>query len=126
MPKVVKNVSIDDVRAANPEKIFFSVTTCWWTHDPLHLYTLASGIPVDPRGSVLMETDDAKGFLDRAEEAAQEGCYGKHGIDAFMASHHSNCIVSSEDPRPTCMTSWDDYNDMLDEADSGNEPVHAQ
>jgi hypothetical protein len=72
------------------------------------------GLPCDPRGSVLFMTDDVEGFLTAAENNSAH--YGRHGLRAFMAAHHQNCI----DPRslrPTSATTWDEYNDAIDRFD---------
>jgi hypothetical protein len=72
-------------------------------------------LPCDPRGSVLFQTDDVHGFLNAAAERPEH--YGKHGLRAFMAAHHSNCVVSLDDPGPWSDESWDAYNDALDRLD---------
>lgn len=108
-------ITLPQVRAAKPKMIYYSVGTCWWTHDENHLCRhLGMGLPCDPRGSVLMETDKPERFLTTAQENAEH--YGKHGMEAFMASHHLNCVVSAEDRRSTCFTSWSEYNRIVDEA----------
>ncbi|MFH1603899.1 MAG: hypothetical protein ABIH03_08330 [Pseudomonadota bacterium] len=117
-------IDLAEVRAAKPKTIYYGARTCWWTHDPRHLGRHRSGLPCDPRGGLLFETDDVEGFLRATEEEARkppEVCqYGKHRLRAFMAAHHLNCHVSATDWRSTCFTSWDDYNRILDEADRGD------
>ena len=108
--------SLDEVCAAMPKMIFYGARTCWWTHDASHLGRLDGGIPCDPCGGVLYQTDDITGFLKSAEENIAH--YGKHELRAFLAAHHRNCVVSVEDPRSTCFESWDDYNRILDEAEA--------
>lgn len=76
----------------------------------------ARGLPCDPRGSVLFQTDNIEGFLMAAEDNADH--YGKHGIRAFMAAHHSNCVISLTDLRPTSGREWQEYNDALDRLDA--------
>ena len=110
-------ITIQDVRDAKPDMIYYGALSCWWTHDPNHLCRLPNGkgghtLPCDPRGGVLMQTDDVEGFLKAAEN--NPGHYGRHGIKAFEAAHHLNCIVSEKDKRSTCMRSWEEYNIMLD------------
>lgn len=96
-----------------PSKIYYGANTCWWTDDPRHLCRHPeSGLPCDPRGGMLFETTDVEGFLARAE--ANPDFYGRHGLRAFMAAHHLNCVVSKEDARSTCFRIWDEYNDILD------------
>lgn len=109
--------SLDEIRAAKPKMIFYGMGTCWWTHDSTHLCMKpGTSIPCDPRGGVLFQTDDIEGFLKSAEESATH--YGKHGIRAFLAAHHVNCVVSAENPLSTCFAKWDDYNRILDKFDA--------
>ncbi|MES2462767.1 MAG: hypothetical protein V4671_19470 [Armatimonadota bacterium] len=35
--KVVKRITLADVRAAKPEVIYYGAMSCWWTHDPSHV-----------------------------------------------------------------------------------------
>mgnify|MGYP001560340548 CR=1 FL=1 len=81
-------------------------------------------IPTDPVGGVLFQTDDIDGFIKSAEENFTH--YGKHGIRAFMAAHHSNCFVAPLDrsnlPAIYVMPhfaspDWADYNAALDRLD---------
>ncbi len=113
MPVIVEEISFEEVLASKPKIIFYGARTMWWTHKAEHLYKTSSGLPCDPRGGVLLQTEDVAGFLYAAMDHSEH--YGKHGLRAFMAAHHLNCCVSPEDPRPTCMDSWDAYNDALDE-----------
>lgn len=150
--EIIERVSIEDVKNAKPEMIWYAANTCWWTHDPKHLSTLpiseadirrsaemlransstpnapigsfmerarrahGRGLPCDPRGSVLFQTDDAAGFLKAAELHGSH--YGRHGIRAFMAAHHQNCVLTLVDERPWSGASWDEYNDALDRLDT--------
>ena len=107
-------ITLEQVREAKPEMIFYGALTCWWTHDPAHLGRLDNGIPCDPRGGVLMQTHKPEEFLMSAEEHPEH--YGKHGLEAFMASHHLNCVLSAFDHTPTCFEGWDEYNRILDES----------
>jgi hypothetical protein len=112
MPVIVEKVGIDQVLNSGADMIFYGARTCWWTHDNRHLYKTDRDVPCDPRGGVLFQTDDVQGFLKTAEENIDR--YGKHGMRAFMAAHHENCQVSESDDRPTCMETWQEYNDALD------------
>lgn len=76
----------------------------------------AHRLPADPRGSVLYETNKVRGFLEAAETHPE--FYGRHGLRAFMATHHLNCILSLDDPRPWSESKWDAYNDALDRLDA--------
>jgi hypothetical protein len=74
-----------------------------------------TGLPCDPRGGVLFQTDDVKGFLDAA--IANQEHYGKHRLRAFMAAHHSNCWLGINGQQHWCSPDWQDYNDALDRLD---------
>lgn len=107
-------VTLEGIRKASSRMIFYGANTCWRTNDPLHLSRHPSGLPCDPRGGMPLQTEDVEGFLRTAEEHVSH--YGKHGLRAFRAAHHLNCVVSRTDRRSTCFASWDDYNRILDEA----------
>ena len=150
-------ITLEQVRAAKPEMIFYGANTCWWTHDPAHLGRTKSneadilrtaenfrlnsadpnapiepflersrkahglGLPCDPRGGVLFQTDDVEGFLRAAEANAPH--YGRHGLRAFMAAHHLNRILSVREIRPWCSREWEDYNAAIDSFVSRNGPA---
>lgn len=105
------NITIADIRKAKPKMIFYSVHTPWWTHDPKDLGTMlgTQGLPCDPYGSVLFQTEDIDGFFKAAEEKSEH--YGKHGLRALEAAHHQNGLVSFKHP------TWQDYNDLIDLAE---------
>ncbi|HEY0006207.1 MAG TPA: hypothetical protein VGB17_15615 [Pyrinomonadaceae bacterium] len=71
-------------------------------------------LPCDPRGSVLM-MGDLNGFLAAARNSREH--YGKHGLRAFMAAHHLNCVLSLKDRLSWSETTWEAYNDALDRLD---------
>lgn len=119
MIKIVENITLTDIKATRPDMIFYGATTCWWTHDPSHLGTNAGGLPCDPRGGVLFQTEDVEGFLRAAEQ--NPGHYGRHGLRTFLAAHHLNCQRSEDDSKPWCMRTWDEYNQALDALDAGTE-----
>ena len=113
MVAIVKVTTLEDIRRANPQKVYYSVNTCWWTHRQTDLrQEPTSGLPCDPRGGMVMERDNVEGFLKAAEENAE--AYGRHGLDAFIAAHNDNCVVSPTDLRGTCLRTWDEYNELLD------------
>lgn len=109
--------------------VFYGINTCWWAiswgqlykHRP-HVMTIAGretmspGLPCDPRGGMLLQTEDVDGFFDSAIKNAVH--YGKHGLRAFLAAYHGNVVVSQIDQRPTCFAGWEDYNRVLDEFDA--------
>ena len=70
------------------------------------------GLPCDPHGGVLIMAR-ASDFLTQAE--ANPGHYGQHGLAVFMAAHNDNCVVSPTDGRNTCMATWPEYNDLLND-----------
>lgn len=107
--------SLETIRLLKPAMIFYGANTCWWTHDRAHLCVKpGSGLPCDPRGGMLLQTDDVEGFLRSAEDSAEH--YGEHGIRAFLAAHHQNCVVSRTNRASTCFPDWAEYNRILDEA----------
>jgi len=121
---IQQNVTLEQVRAANPKMIYYGAMSCWWTHDPDDLREASRlgklSLPSDPRGGVLFETDKPEDFLRSAE--ADVAHYGKHGLAAFMAAHHQNCILVQAKGgkameawgRRWCMPSWQEYNDAID------------
>lgn len=141
---IKENVTLEQIRALKPKKIFYGANTCWWTHDPNHLGSVKAspgeiaaaakmfgttakavrGVPCDPVGGVLFETENVEEFLKAAEDKTEH--YGKHGIRAFMAAHHSNCFAAPlqftlppihELPH-FASQSWDEYNEALDRLDA--------
>lgn len=115
--EVIEQITLEEVREVRAARIYYSSRTCWWTHDPAHLCRHPqAGIPCDPRGAPLFETDDAEGFLRRAEQIPEH--YGRHGLRAFMAAHHLNAVVGVSDLRATCGTEWEEYNAALDRLDA--------
>ena len=112
---IIKAITLEQIVALAPPMIFYSALTCWWTHDRLHLQRHpVSKLPCDPRGAPLYETKHVMEFFRQARLKAREGVYGKHGLDAFVAAHHLNCLTSEADRRATCFTTWKDYNDLID------------
>lgn len=99
-----RKITIDDVRKAKPEKIYYSIFTKWWTHDPQHVK--------NDLGDILIETHQVEDYLQEPEKNPDH--YGRHGIEAFMAAHHLNCVHSEENPESWAFCAWDEYNDMID------------
>ena len=58
--------------------------------------------------------EDFEAWLKIAEMTPRH--YGKHGLEAFMAAHHSNCNMTTAfgAQRSWCMATWDEYNDAID------------
>ena len=114
MVHIRKMTTLESIRAERPETVYYSFKTRWWTHRAEDLRTLPNGLPCDPRGSVLMQCD-AEAFLASAE--SDPSLYGRHGLATLLAAHNDNCVVSEDDLRNTCLVTWDEYNDLLDEQD---------
>ena len=81
----------------------------------------ACGLPCDPRGSVLFQTEHVEEFIQTAKNKSAH--YGKHGIRAFLAAHHLNCVVGLFDMRSTSGTHWEEYNKALDRLDERNKAI---
>jgi len=121
MPYIRKVKTIDDIKryvsayaevSGDIAQAYFSVNTCWWTHrsSDLHRHR-ESGLPCDPRGGMLMQSS-LGAFVEAAEDNPDN--YGRHGLDAFIAAHNDNCVVSEINPRSACLRAWQDYNNLLD------------
>ncbi len=111
--------SLQQLRDARPAMIFYSIRTCWWTANPDDLCCPEGhpmkdceyrGIPLDPAGAPLCQTDDIDAFLREAE--VNPSHYGRHGLEAFILAYHGNIV--SEEGLPRCATKWDSYNSLLD------------
>lgn len=64
------------------------------------------GIPLDPLGSPLLQTDKPLECLMSVENNPEH--FGDHGMDAFLLAHHQNCEGS-------IFREWEPYNRILDE-----------
>lgn len=116
-----EQTSLDNVKkiAARSGIIVYAVHTCWWTASWNDVYKLPElGVPCDPRGSVLMQTDKPDQFIAAAE--ANPDHYGKYGLQAFMAAYHGNVRVA-DNHKPTSLEGWEAYNKLIDEAMSRKE-----
>ena len=118
MPHIIEKITLQEIRDAEPEAIYCGFRSCWWTHRSADLYLLPGGLPCDPRGGVLMTYTDAQEFLDRAE--AHPELYGRNGLEALLAAHHDNCVVSPANHTSTCLRTWDEMNDLLDAQREGD------
>ena len=113
MPHILQRITLEQVRAARPEKIYYGMRTLWWTHDPRDICRQKRNtLPCDPRGGPLLETAAVDDFLGQAE--ANAPFYGKHGLAAFIGAHAWNCVVSAHDRRSMCVVTWQEMNDLLD------------
>ena len=62
--------------------------------------------PLDPSGSPLMMTEETNEWMDVAKQKPSH--FGKHGLNAFMKSHHQNC-------NNKCHPEWGFYNKLIDD-----------
>lgn len=111
--------TIDELRARKPKMILYGANTAWWIAD-VDLDRLNGkydtggdqGIPCDPRGGVLFQTDDIDGFLTAA--LSDPTHYGPHGAEAFILAYHGN--VLTDEGKATCFEGWTTYSELLDAA----------
>ena len=61
--------------------------------------------PLDPSGSTLYQWDECMKWITEAEKKPEH--FGKHGLDAFMKSHHQNC-------EGKVYEKWHHYNMLID------------
>jgi hypothetical protein len=116
MTFITQAVTLDHVISSAPSVVYYSATTRWWTHDINHVRRHPETKQLcDPRGEPIHEARNVADFFRRVKLNARESVYGKHGLTAFIAAHNSNCRVSETDPRPTCLATWKEYNDILDQ-----------
>ncbi len=106
---------IERIAALKPHaRVLYAVSTCWWCIDAPPEFVNPRyekhGLPCDPRGSMLMETNNLKRWLQAAKDNPDH--YGKHGLLAFMAAYHGN--VCATNGNPTSASSWQEYNDLID------------
>ena len=110
----------------NSKMVFYGARTPWWVADDLP-YKNHHGLPSDPLGGVLFQTEDILGYFKAA--TSNESHYGKHGIQTFRAAFHGVVEVFKRaelasvktHPHdrwiPTAFTTWDKYDKALDLAD---------
>ncbi|CAA7621097.1 hypothetical protein [Magnetospirillum sp. UT-4] len=120
---IVPIVDFDQVKRSVQPTAYFAMNTCWWTDNPGHLGRMETGVghglPCGPRGEGLM-TAPLREFLAAAK--ANPAHYGKHGLRAFMAAYHGNCLKEdATGARPWSLQTWVEYNAALDAMD-GVEP----
>lgn len=120
---------MEEIRRDRLQWIFYSVASPWWTHHLPTEYHTKGGLPCDPRGAMLFETQrgDALKFIQLAIDNPDR--YGKHGLRTFMAALHG-CVhavtilqCGSEKCLPTCLDTWNDYNRLIDLKDHGEDWV---
>jgi hypothetical protein len=121
-PFIAEEVTMETVKtiAKYSKIILYGANTCWWTASWNDIYRHPDvGLPCDPRGGVLMQTNGEDGweeFIKQAEENPTH--YGKHGLRAFLLAYHGCVKVQSAKTGnivPTCLSTWQEYNDLIDE-----------
>lgn len=118
-----RRVTLEEVEAANPPEIYCAARTCWWTHRREDLYRdPGTGLPCDPRGSVLTVVSNPLLFLQTVRGKPES--WGRHGVLAFEAAHHGNVFVE-ETGAPTSLETWDEYNALVDQELARQAPVPA-
>lgn len=120
MYQVLELVTLDSLLTFPPHMIFYGANHLWWTSNPKDLREtdpvikdgrtiVPGGIPCDPLGGVLFQTQNVSNWLDKAKEKPEH--FGKHGLRAFMLAHHGNLTWKGRD---WCFKTWDEYNRVLD------------
>lgn len=107
-----------DIFIYKPSMIFYGAVTPWWTCKSYDLIKLPSGIPCDPLGGVLFQTNKIEAFMKSATENPSH--YGKYGIKTFMLAHHGNVLVKNT-KQATALKNWDEYNKLIDYYASRNQ-----
>ncbi len=107
-------ITLEDARrlAASAKMSYFGAVTPWWTFQDSHLCN-PGGVPTDPRGGVLYQSDKPLEFLAAAENNPCH--YGKYGLRTFLLAYHG-CVVVKDGPKagyPTCLKDWDEYEELL-------------
>lgn len=113
--ETLNRISLEEVKeqATKSGIILYGASSCWWAHTWNSASKLEpSGIPCDPRGGVLFQTEEVAEFFDNAE--ANSGFYGRHGLAAFMAAHHYNSVANLTARLPWCCSGWEEYNLAVD------------
>lgn len=112
-PEIIRAVSLEEVIAATPPMIWVGLLTEWWTHREEDLMQNCDGMACDPMGGIIVPANGLE-FIESALEHPDH--FGRHGLAAFEAAHHANCVRSlDESPLvPACMEHWEDYNKGVD------------
>lgn len=82
-----RTIRLEEMRQANPERMFMSARTVWWSHDPRYLRR--GPIPLDCFGSPLFESDRVDQFFD-VEKVKAQASYGKYPITAWTMANAAN------------------------------------
>lgn len=112
--KIAKEISLAKIKemAAASSLLRYAMHTCWWGMEdaPWYKTSPTGGLPCDPRGSVLMQTEKPLDFIAQAE--ANPSHYGKYGLRTFLLSYHG--CVTTDDGRPTSLEKWAQYEALID------------
>lgn len=106
-------ITWEEVKKAKPKLIFYSASTCWWTHDEKDLQP--GPVPLDIFGSPLFQTGNVKAFLDE-EAIKNHAAYGKDPLKTLMACHHQNIEWLRKLPGFHSGMSFRDVAKLLEEA----------
>lgn len=108
--QIKNNITLEQVIKSNPETIYYSPGSNWWTHD-LRDCKIVSGSPDvrDPLGLVLFTAHPKIFFTDRLSNPTQ---YGFWQLQAFMSAHAKNCFDESGTKQDSSVF-WKPYNDAL-------------
>ena len=72
--------------------------------------------PLDPTGCTLFEMHNPKKWISGSEEKPTH--FGRHGLKAFMLSHHRNSQYSTnESIQWNIFEGWEEYNKIIDKYD---------
>lgn len=117
--KIAFEVSLEQVKAqaASTALLRYGANTCWWGMDDAPWYnteTDGSGLPCDPRGGMLFETDKPLDFIRAAEQHVAGGgkAYGKYGLRTFLLALHG--CVTTDQGKPTCFQKWAEYEALIE------------
>lgn len=117
---IIENITFEELKTELKKQgggqVWYAVGTCWWTHKPEDVKARdKTGLPMCPRGSLLMMDEENKGvkFLEAAENNISH--YGKLGLKTFMAAHNDNCRTYLERGEPWSFRDWSDYEFLINE-----------
>jgi hypothetical protein len=126
MPVTFEQV-VRDIKTGKSTQIYFSSKSLWWTHleadaiqatEQGHVYKIAvarqegraglytaTGEQTDPIGAPIKIFPKPALWMSRSKKFQRS--YGKHGLCAFMKTHHQNCSDFFSN-------TWDAYNQRID------------
>lgn len=112
------NQSVIESLIPKPTTVYYAIQTGWWTVSRLHLYKGRHDIPVDPRGSTLIEVPFWNWWLPESISKIYPG-----GMGTLMAGHHGNlwALLPDYSLRPTSVddsesfTRWEKHETLVAE-----------